>query len=218
MSIVGLQARPLTTHELSDARISAKIAEKMAAIHSLNIPVSKEPEWLWKTMARWLQSSEKVLAQYETNSTHESALCEDMRSFDFRGELAWLKQTIEAEDYAVVFSHNDLQEGNILFRETAPTTTAAGGVAAAITAHGTSNGTMERIPYAKCPSRNGIHDFVFSAHLLSLCRNAPFDDEDVGAAPNAADDENAGDLDRLATGGVGDVTHNGCDDVMMISR
>lgn len=217
-----MQARPLTTHELSDARISAKIAEKMAAIHSLNIPVSKEPEWLWKTMARWLQSSEKVLAQYETISTHESEICENMRSFDFRGELAWLKQTIEAEDYAVVFSHNDLQEGNILFRETAQTTTAGGGGAGAeaMTAHGTSNGTMERIPYEKCPSRNGIHDFVFSAHHLSLCRNAPFDDEDVNAAPNAVDDENAGDLDRLATGGVGsgDVTTNGCDDVMMISR
>lgn len=160
-----MQARPLTTHELSDSRISAKIAEKMAAIHSLNIPVSKEPEWLWKTMARWLQSSEKVLAQYETVNTHETDLCEDMRSFDFRGELAWLKQTIDAEDYAVVFSHNDLQEGNILFRETAPMTASG---AAMTTANGASNGTMERIPYAECPSRNGLHDFVFSA-LLCRC-------------------------------------------------
>lgn len=30
-----------------------KIAEKMAAIHSMDVPLSKEPNWLWKTIYKW---------------------------------------------------------------------------------------------------------------------------------------------------------------------
>lgn len=145
------QARPLATQELSEPRISAKIAEKMATIHSLNIPVSKEPEWLWKTMARWLISSESVLANSTAAQTPDDdagGVHETMRSFDFRSELAWLKQTIEAADYAVVFSHNDMQEGNILFREEVP----GGGSTNAqttTTAAGVESSPMERIQYAR---------------------------------------------------------------------
>lgn len=156
----------------------------MAAIHSLNIPVSKEPEWLWKTMERWLLSSETVLATFESADANETRLCADMRTFDFRAELDWLKRTIEAEDYAVVFSHNDLQEGNILFREDgAGAMMDDGGTAAAAgttmvttmqpdTGCGNSNHScnsnnsnssssihMERIQYARQPSQNGLHDF-----------------------------------------------------------
>lgn len=116
-NISKFQARPLKTNELSDARISSKIAEKMAAIHTLNIPVSKEPEWLWKTMDRWLINCESVLATLNSTNASESAFADEMRAIDFRAEVAWLKATIEAEDFPVVFSHNDMQEGNILFRE-----------------------------------------------------------------------------------------------------
>lgn len=89
----------------------------MADIHSLNIPVCKEPEWLWKTMKRWLISSEEVLATFQSADANEMQFAQTMRAFNFRDELAWLKQTIEAEAFPVVFSHNDLQEGNILFKE-----------------------------------------------------------------------------------------------------
>lgn len=95
----------------------------MADIHSLNIPVCKEPEWLWKTMKRWLISSEEVLATFQSTDANTMQYAESMRAFDFRAELAWLKQTIEAEDFPVVFAHNDLQEGNILFKEPKSNTT-----------------------------------------------------------------------------------------------
>lgn len=36
---------------------------------------------------------------------------------DFRKEADWLRQEIENRDFPVVFSHNDMQEGNILLRE-----------------------------------------------------------------------------------------------------
>lgn len=105
------------TNELSDAKISCKIAEKMAKIHSLSIPVSKEPDWLWITMERWLQNYEEVLKNYVTKNAHEMAIMETVRKIDFRSELAWLKSTVESQEFPVAFCHNDLQEGNILLRE-----------------------------------------------------------------------------------------------------
>ncbi|XP_031632380.1 choline/ethanolamine kinase isoform X2 [Contarinia nasturtii] len=112
-----IPARPLTTNELSDAKISCKIAEKMAKIHKLSIPVSKEPDWLWITMDRWLQNVEDVLKNYTTKNTHELKIMETVRKIDFKKELVWLKSAVEVQEFPVVFCHNDLQEGNILLRE-----------------------------------------------------------------------------------------------------
>ncbi|XP_065078748.1 choline/ethanolamine kinase isoform X2 [Ochlerotatus camptorhynchus] len=115
-----IPARALMTSELSDPKISLKIAEKMAAIHSLDIPVSKEPDWLWNTMNRWLKSVEATLKTFEkdrTNGNKRIAGDEIITSLNLRAEVEWLKSVIDKEDHPVVFSHNDLQEGNILLRE-----------------------------------------------------------------------------------------------------
>jgi choline/ethanolamine kinase len=44
------QARPLKTKELGDPRLSVLIAKNMASIHQMNIPINKEPRWLWDTI------------------------------------------------------------------------------------------------------------------------------------------------------------------------
>lgn len=111
------QARPLATNELSDPKISTKVAEKMAKIHSLSIPVSKEPDWLWITMERWLLNYEDVMKTYTTKNVDELEIIEAVQKIDFKSELAWLKATVENKKFPVVFCHNDLQEGNILLRE-----------------------------------------------------------------------------------------------------
>lgn len=89
----------------------------MAKIHSLNIPVSKEPEWLWKTMERWLVNAESILANFSSTNPNEMKQANAMKTIDFRKELNWIKETIDKRTFPVVFSHNDLQEGNILFKE-----------------------------------------------------------------------------------------------------
>lgn len=105
------------TNELSDPKISRKVAEKMAKIHSLNIPVSKEPDWLWITMERWLQHYDDAIKSFSTKNEHELQILPGLLKIDFRSELAWLKSMISERDFPVVFCHNDLQEGNILLRE-----------------------------------------------------------------------------------------------------
>lgn len=51
----NLQARSLKSEELSDPKLSLIIAEKMADLHQLSIPINKDSSWLWDTMDRWLQ-------------------------------------------------------------------------------------------------------------------------------------------------------------------
>lgn len=118
-----IPARPLVTSELGDPKISLKVAEKMAAIHSLDIPVSKEPDWLWNTMNRWLKSVQTTLETFEkdrVNGNKRIAGDDIITQLDLRAEVDWLKSVIDKEEHPVVFSHNDLQEGNILLREDFP--------------------------------------------------------------------------------------------------
>lgn len=114
----------MTTAELANNQISLKIAEKMSEIHSLDIPVSKEPDWLFLTLNRWLKNVESILNDVKNNNNENGDKMGKNRGIpcklskvDFRKEVNWLKKVVETEAYPVVFCHNDLQEGNILFRQ-----------------------------------------------------------------------------------------------------
>jgi choline/ethanolamine kinase len=110
----------LTTGELANHQISLKIAEKMSEIHSLDIPVSKEPDWLFLTINRWLNNVDTIMNDIRNNNNNQDDsqdLPTKLSKIDFRKEAQWLRKVIEAEAYPVVFCHNDLQEGNILFRQ-----------------------------------------------------------------------------------------------------
>jgi choline/ethanolamine kinase len=113
------QARSLTTAELANNQISLKIAEKMSEIHSLDIPVSKEPDWLFLTLNRWLNNVETIMndVRNNNNDVDECDVPKKLSKIDFRKEVQWLRKVVETEAYPVVFCHNDLQEGNILFRQ-----------------------------------------------------------------------------------------------------
>ncbi|KAH8329333.1 hypothetical protein KR074_008044 [Drosophila pseudoananassae] len=117
-----LPARSLATAELGEQRISLKIAEKLGDIHSLTIPMSKEPDWIWTCMHRWVSSFDGILKGKCLSKSKSSPVLkkqmELLRTIDYVEEIAWLKSVIESGDYPVVFCHNDLQEGNILMRQT----------------------------------------------------------------------------------------------------
>lgn len=114
----------MTTRELSDSRISNKIAEKMGQIHSLHIPVSKEADWIFNTLNRWFNNIDSIMNDMRNNNNNinneENKVLElqkRLSKIDLRYEANWLRQVAEKEAYPVKFSHNDLQEGNILFRQ-----------------------------------------------------------------------------------------------------
>ncbi|XP_050358556.1 choline/ethanolamine kinase isoform X4 [Nymphalis io] len=114
-----IPARSLLTKELSEPALSMKIAEKMAAIHSMDVPLSKEPNWLWKTMGKWMKTvKEERLAQNATGKNdEEQSIIKQLKSVDYDKEVEWLKKFLASVESPVVFCHNDMQEGNILILE-----------------------------------------------------------------------------------------------------
>ena len=109
-----IPARALLTNELSNAKISIKIAEKMGEIHGLNIPMSKEPDWIWNCMNRWLRLLPAILARNDWQENQHHA--DFIKTINFSEEAKWLRTLIDEGQYPVLFCHNDLQEGNILLR------------------------------------------------------------------------------------------------------
>lgn len=114
-----IPARSLVTRELSMPALSLKIAEKMAAIHSMNVPLSKEPTWLWKSFGKWIKivKEERLSGTYQPKNSEEKRIIKELLIVDFVNEVEWLKKYVEKYASVVVFCHNDLQEGNILILE-----------------------------------------------------------------------------------------------------
>lgn len=109
-----IQARSLMREELRDPELSRQIACKVARVHSLNVPISKEASWLWTSINKWLTSSDELMQE----STKDKIVVDKLRSFDARAEVEYVHRMINQLESPVVFAHNDLQEGNILLQKT----------------------------------------------------------------------------------------------------
>jgi len=84
-----IPARPLKTKELTDPEISSIIGEKMAQIHTLDVPISKEPTWLWDTLGKWMNNLNQVVKTGNSISfdsilmpLHYFAVTESIGSFE----------------------------------------------------------------------------------------------------------------------------------------
>ncbi|RXG73062.1 Choline/ethanolamine kinase [Armadillidium vulgare] len=118
------QARSLTTAELANPQISREVASKMAKMHAMNVPISKEPTWMWNCMKRWLKSSDEFLRTSSAPSnidptSKRHSMLEKLRQVDFEEEMNFMKRIVTKIQSPVVFAHNDMQEGNILFNNNA---------------------------------------------------------------------------------------------------
>ena len=124
------QARPLKTKELSDPEISSIIAEKMAQIHSLDVPISKEPTWLWDTMNRWMSNMKVTISAQPTQQMGDndlivkdlSSTMRSILSWKLDSEMDWMRSYLVQLRSPVVFCHNvciniSFKNGFTLFNE-----------------------------------------------------------------------------------------------------
>ncbi|XP_018023260.1 choline/ethanolamine kinase isoform X2 [Hyalella azteca] len=108
-----IPARSLLREELCDAHLQRQIANKIARVHALDVPISKEATWLWTSITKWLKSS----ADFLRSSSMDKELVDQLREFDGVAELNYVMELSAQVDSPVVFAHNDLQEGNILLQK-----------------------------------------------------------------------------------------------------
>ncbi|XP_059842937.1 choline/ethanolamine kinase isoform X2 [Hypanus sabinus] len=106
-----IPSRRLLTEELGFPDISAEIAVKMSRFHGMVMPFNKEPKWLFETMDRYLK---QIMGLTFIREAHVKKF-NKLKTFNLPGELTSLKALLEATWSPVVFCHNDVQEGNILY-------------------------------------------------------------------------------------------------------
>ncbi|XP_037088241.1 choline/ethanolamine kinase-like [Pollicipes pollicipes] len=110
-----IQASSLSYSELRDPRISQQIAQKMTTVHSLRVPICKEPTFMWQTMKKWIHLVNDYLKDTTSVEHRDKAdIIEALRLCVFEDEVDWLKRLFARAPSPVVFCHNDCQEGNIL--------------------------------------------------------------------------------------------------------
>lgn len=107
--------------ELADPIISCIIARKLANVHCLDVPINKEPTWLFDNMYDWLATF-RHLEPYELREEQQkvrfnASAARILLRFPFEKEIEWLRKFLKSAKSPVVFSHNDMQEGNILIPE-----------------------------------------------------------------------------------------------------
>uniref|UniRef100_A0A1B6CGP1 Choline/ethanolamine kinase n=1 Tax=Clastoptera arizonana TaxID=38151 RepID=A0A1B6CGP1_9HEMI len=108
-----IPARPIKSYELHSPSLTLLVADRMAAIHSMNVPINKEPRWLWDTMIRWHQNIEEGKTKENVSQT-PNTIEQQLNLIDLKAEMVWLKSHLTKLRSPVVFCHNDLQGGNIL--------------------------------------------------------------------------------------------------------
>lgn len=108
-------AKCLQTTDLHIPRFSRLIAEKLAKFHALDMPLCKEPKFLYETMDQWMERVSEVLR--ESHFGEDRYFMQKFRGYHLEEELCTLKEILSQVKSPVVFSHNDLQEGNILLND-----------------------------------------------------------------------------------------------------
>lgn len=85
----------------------------MAQVHSLDVPISKEPTWLWNTMNRWMSNMKLTLASAQPKLTEEdenakvlSSAVRSILRWQLDAEMDWMRSYLAQLRSPVVFCHN----------------------------------------------------------------------------------------------------------------
>lgn len=118
-----LPARPLSRLNSKDPQISAIVAKRLATIHNLDVPIQKCNTWLvnkYEEFLDYINDNIKLFDEHELQSSTK-LIAKQMLLIDFSEEIRFLGDQFEKSTSPVVFSHNDLHRGNILFTEVSKT-------------------------------------------------------------------------------------------------
>ncbi|KAG6553521.1 hypothetical protein Mapa_004433 [Marchantia paleacea] len=105
-------ARTLTPSDISQPKVAARIARELRRFHEADTPMSKEPQ-LWVDIS-------KFMSEASTVSFEDPKKQETFESISFRelnDEIDELKRACDSLDAPIVFAHNDLLAGNVMYND-----------------------------------------------------------------------------------------------------
>lgn len=107
-----INARTLTPSDMRKPKLAAEIAKQLRRFHQVEIPGSKEPQ-LWIEIFKFFQkASTLTFDEDEKQNKYEIISFEEVHA-----EVIELKELTGRLDSPVVFAHNDLLSGNLMFND-----------------------------------------------------------------------------------------------------
>lgn len=105
-----IQGQPFTVPDMSDTKKASLVARKIATWHKVHLPGGEEAR-LFPTLWKWYGGIPTFYNVPETQAKFESNV--DLNYL--KSELHKLEAILKKLDSPVVFCHNDLLSGNIIF-------------------------------------------------------------------------------------------------------
>jgi len=111
-----IQSKSLVNYQVCEKKWSLAIARKLAKIHRLNVPINKDSNWLFNILERWTERVSEVSLESVVDRK-DKEIAKRLLAIDYNAEISWLRKFMSTVNSPIVFSHNDLQGGNILCRQ-----------------------------------------------------------------------------------------------------
>uniref|UniRef100_A0A0N5BGC8 Choline/ethanolamine kinase n=1 Tax=Strongyloides papillosus TaxID=174720 RepID=A0A0N5BGC8_STREA len=118
-----IESRSLVTRELAYPSVLKILARKLAGIHSLEVPLSKRPQ-IFDMIRSELKKIEDATTPNYLIKIKTTKLCnlkypEGVTIQELEKEVRLLEDYVKRYNIKIVFSHNDIFEGNIIVRNNA---------------------------------------------------------------------------------------------------
>ncbi|CAF0767726.1 unnamed protein product [Adineta ricciae] len=108
-----VDAEALLVSEVRDPKVSQLAGRLLGELHQLDMPLVKEPTWLYNTIEQYLSTLPTDLHKFEIEEDRQ--IYQELQSVcKFAEEFEELKKLLAQIDSPIRLCHNDFQPGNIL--------------------------------------------------------------------------------------------------------
>lgn len=104
--------RTLVYPELKLPQVQSAIGKRVAEFHCMRLPLNREAQLVWENIEKFMGMITTVHFDEPEKQAHLVALLND---FDFESEYIWMKDMLLSLKSPIVFCHNDVHEGNLIY-------------------------------------------------------------------------------------------------------
>jgi thiamine kinase-like enzyme len=112
-----IPSRILTPQDFEDEKFYSAFAQKLAAIHCLEVPILKDPQHMLNIKLEAIQWANDFHPNLIGYTPQEKLRAESILKFDVLSFFKWFMTQIPKIQSTVLFTHNDFQYANVLLRD-----------------------------------------------------------------------------------------------------
>ena len=100
--------------EQKDIKLVKDLAQRLARIHSMDVPIKRSGNWLFDYFDESLKLTKE---RFDLKALIEESKSQTLKTYDIEEELQWLKRAIIESKSPHIFTHLDFRGSNIMITE-----------------------------------------------------------------------------------------------------